>query len=105
CEPRTDAGHRRREVAAVRSIEHTRGEESLGQVSFPAASETTAEVVLLCFIAHAASVTPGFRLQGGTLMSWLDVAAYVCASRWAGKTTVVVFDGVVLIYHGVYMGC
>src|SRR5690625_4528344 len=38
-EPRTGAGHRRREVAAVRSIEHTRGEESLGQVSFPARSE------------------------------------------------------------------
>ncbi|MDN6412218.1 MAG: acyl-CoA hydrolase [Yaniella sp.] len=103
-EPRTDAGHRRREVAAVRSIEHTRGEESLGQVSFPAASETTAEVVLLCFIAHSASVTPGFRLQGGTLMSWLDEAAYVCASRWAGKPTVAVFAGGVQFYHGVYVG-
>ncbi|MDN6520113.1 MAG: hypothetical protein L0K46_03910, partial [Yaniella sp.] len=86
------------------SIEHTRGEESLGQVSFPAASETTAEVVLLCFIAHSASVTPGFRLQGGTLMSWLDEAAYVCASRWAGKPTVAVFAGGVQFYHGVYVG-
>ncbi|OAV63060.1 hypothetical protein A6F49_03170 [Enteractinococcus helveticum] len=103
-EPRTDAGHKRREVAKARSIEHARGEDALGQVSFPDPAETTAEVVLLCFIAHAAQVTPGFRLQGGTLMSWLDEAAFVCASRWAGKQAVAVFAGGVQFYHGVYVG-
>src|SRR5690625_3989493 len=62
-EPRTEAGHRRREIAKQRSIEHARGEDALGQVSFPDTAETTAEVVLLCFIAYAAEVTPGFRLR------------------------------------------
>lgn len=103
-EPRTDAGHKRREAAKARSIEHARGEDALGQVSFPDPAETTAEVVLLCFIAHAAQVTPGFRLQGGTLMNWLDEAAFVCASRWAGKQAVAVFAGGVQFYHGVYVG-
>lgn len=103
-EPRTEAGHRRREVAKIRSLEHAAGEDALGQVSFPEPAETTAEVVLLCFIAHAADVTPGFRLQGGALMNWLDEAAFVCASRWAGKPTVAVFAGGVQFYHGVYVG-
>ncbi len=103
-EPRTEAGHRRREVAKQRSIEHVRGEEALGQISFPEDADTTAEVVLLCFIAHAAEVTPGFRLQGGSVMNWLDEAAFVCASRWAGKPAVAVFAGGVQFYHGVYVG-
>lgn len=102
--PRTEAGHRRREVAKARAIEHARGEDALGQVTFPDPADTTAEVVLLCFIAHAAEVTPGFRLQGGTLMDWLDEAAFVCASRWAGEPTVAVFAGGVQFYHGVYVG-
>src|SRR5699024_11130092 len=102
--PRTEAGHRRRELAKQRSIEHARGEDALGEVSFRDPSETTAEVVLLCFIAHAAEVTPGFRLQGGAVMNWLDEAAFVCASRWAGKPAVAVFAGGVQFYHGVYVG-
>src|SRR5699024_1323109 len=92
-EPRTVAEQRRRAIAKPRAIEHARGEDALVQVSFPQPSETTAEVVLLSFIAHAAEVTPGFRLQGGALMNWLDEAAFVCASRWAGKPTVAVFAG------------
>ncbi|HIW47604.1 MAG TPA: acyl-CoA hydrolase [Candidatus Yaniella excrementigallinarum] len=103
-EPRTEAGHRRRAIAKTRAIEHARGEDALVQVSFPQPSETTAEVVLLSFIAHAAEVTPGFRLQGGALMNWLDEAAFVCASRWAGKPTVAVFAGGVQFYKGVYVG-
>lgn len=103
-EPRTEAGHRRRAIAKARAIEHARGEDALVQVSFPQPSETTAEIVLLSFIAHAADVTPGFRLQGGALMNWLDEAAYVCASRWAGKPTVAVFAGGVQFYQGVYVG-
>src|SRR5699024_8818192 len=80
------------------------GEDALVQVSFPQPSETTAEVVLLSFIAHAAEVTPGFRLQGGALMNWLDEAAFVCATRWAGKPTVAAFSGGLPMYMGVYFG-
>ena len=78
-EPRTEAGHRRRAIAKTRAIEHARGEDALVQVSFPTIGDYRRSV-LLSFIAHAAEVTPGFRLQGGALMNWLDEAA-LCARR------------------------
>src|SRR5699024_4824018 len=103
-EPRTEAGHRRRDIAKTRVLAQARGQDPLVQVSYPQPAVTTAEVVLLSCIAHAAEVAPGFRLQGGALMTWLDEAAFVCASRWAGKPTVAVFAGGVQFYKGVRVG-
>ncbi|WP_026548958.1 acyl-CoA thioesterase [Arthrobacter sp. Br18] len=66
--------------------------------------EGTAERVTLRFLAAPTDVNWGGKVHGGTVMAWIDEAAYVCASRYAGRHTVAVFSGGVRFYRPLLIG-
>lgn len=66
--------------------------------------EGTAERVTLRFLAAPTDVNWGGKVHGGTVMAWIDEAAYVCASRYCGMDTVAVFSGGVRFYRPLLIG-
>lgn len=103
-EPQTEAAQLRQQAAKIQADEHRQSEYALGNVQFPPPEETTAELVTLRFLANDKGVYPGARVQAGAMMRWMDEAARVCASRWAGEDAVAIFAGGVQFYHGVHAG-
>ncbi|WP_028281187.1 acyl-CoA thioesterase [Arthrobacter sp. H5] len=67
-------------------------------------AEGTAEQVTLRFLAAPTDVNWGGKVHGGTVMNWIDEAAYVCASRYCGMDTVAVFSGGVRFYRPLLIG-
>ncbi|BBE21433.1 acyl-CoA thioesterase [Arthrobacter sp. MN05-02] len=53
----------------------------------------TAERTVLRFLAAPTDVNWGGKVHGGTVMDWIDEAAYVCSTRYCGLDTVAVFSG------------
>lgn len=43
-------------------------------------------------------------MHGGIVMEWIDTAAYLCSTRWAGRETVAVFSGGVRFYRPLHIG-
>lgn len=64
----------------------------------------TAERVVLRFLAAPTDVNWGGKVHGGIVMEWIDSAAYLCATRWAGRDTVAVFSGGVRFYRPLHIG-
>ncbi|QTG80262.1 acyl-CoA thioesterase [Arthrobacter crystallopoietes] len=64
---------------------------------------TTPRTVLR-FLAAPTDVNWGGKVHGGTVMKWIDEAAYVCASRYCGKDVVAVFSGGVRFYRPLLIG-
>jgi acyl-CoA hydrolase len=64
----------------------------------------TAERVTLRFLAAPTDVNWGGKVHGGTVMDWIDEAAYVCATRYCGQDTVAVFSGGVRFYRPLLIG-
>ncbi|MDX2341718.1 acyl-CoA thioesterase [Micrococcus sp. M4NT] len=64
----------------------------------------TAERVVLRFLAAPTDVNWGGKVHGGIVMEWIDTAAYLCATRWAGRDTVAVFSGGVRFYRPLHIG-
>ena len=60
--------------------------------------------ITLRFLAEPSTVNFGGKVHGGTVMKWIDEAAYVCASRYCGKDTVAVFSGGVRFYRPLRIG-
>ncbi|MDJ0357590.1 acyl-CoA thioesterase [Paenarthrobacter sp. PH39-S1] len=67
-------------------------------------ADGTAERVTLRFLASPTDVNWGGKVHGGTVMAWIDEAAYVCASRYCGMDTVAVFSGGVRFYRPLLIG-
>lgn len=64
----------------------------------------SAEKVVLRFLSAPTDVNWGGKVHGGIVMKWIDEAAYVCATRYAGRAAVAVFSGGVRFYHPVLIG-
>ncbi|UBH25126.1 acyl-CoA thioesterase [Micrococcus porci] len=64
----------------------------------------TAERVVLRFLAAPTDVNWGGKVHGGTVMEWIDTAAYLCSSRWAGRDTVAVFSGGIRFLKPLHIG-
>ncbi|WP_336855775.1 acyl-CoA thioesterase [Sinomonas albida] len=64
----------------------------------------TAERVVLRFLAAPTDVNWGGKVHGGTVMKWIDEAAYVCSARYCGRDTVAVFSGGVRFYRPLHIG-
>ena len=51
--------------------------------------------ITLRFLAEPSTVNFGGKVQGGTVMKWIDEAAYACATSWAKSYCVTVYvDGI-----------
>lgn len=64
----------------------------------------TARRTVLRFLAAPTDVNWGGKVHGGIVMEWIDTAAYLCATRWAGRDTVAVFSGGVRFYRPLRIG-
>lgn len=49
--------------------------------------------ITLRFLAQPSTVNFGGKVHGGTVMSWIDEAAYACASAWSQRYCVTAFVG------------
>ncbi len=58
----------------------------------------------LRFLAAPTDVNWGGKVHGGTVMRWIDEAAYVCAVSWSGQYCVAVYAGGVRFYRPLLIG-
>ena len=58
----------------------------------------------LRFLAAPSDVNWGGKVHGGTVMRWIDEAAYVSAVTWSKKPSVAVYAGGVRFYHPIAIG-
>ncbi len=64
----------------------------------------TAPRTMLRFLAAPTDVNWGGKVHGGTVMRWIDEAAYVCAVGWSGTESVAVYAGGVRFYRPLLIG-
>ncbi len=65
----------------------------------------TAPEVVLRFLAAPTDVNWGGKTHGGTVMRWIDEAAYACACRWSGgERSIAVYSGGIRFYRPVLIG-
>jgi 4-hydroxybenzoyl-CoA thioesterase len=66
--------------------------------------EGTAPEQTLRFLAAPTDVNWGGKVHGGTVMRWIDEAAYVCAVGWSGQESIAVYAGGVRFYRPLLIG-
>jgi acyl-CoA hydrolase len=64
----------------------------------------TAPLTTLRFLAAPTDINWGGKVHGGTVMRWIDEAAYVCAVGWSGTESVAVYAGGVRFYRPLLIG-
>ena len=64
----------------------------------------TAPETALRFLAAPTDVNWGGKVHGGTVMRWIDEAAYVCAVGWSRTECVAVYAGGVRFYQPLQIG-
>jgi acyl-CoA hydrolase len=64
----------------------------------------TAPETALRFLAAPTDVNWGGKVHGGTVMRWIDEAAYVCAVGWSRTECVAVYAGGVRFYQSLQIG-
>jgi acyl-CoA hydrolase len=64
----------------------------------------TAPRTMLRFLAAPTDVNWGGKVHGGTVMRWIDEAAYVCSVGWSGTEAVAVYAGGVRFYRPLLIG-
>jgi acyl-CoA hydrolase len=89
--PRTDAERLHSEHAVARIDVRKEIVEEMSRQQYSDAG--TAELTVLRFLAAPTDVNWGGKVHGGTVMGWIDEAAYVCSTRYCGLDTVAVFSG------------
>lgn len=100
--PRTEAEREAEEHAVARIAVRDEIVASMKRQEYTDAG--TAERVVLRFLAAPTDVNWGGKVHGGTVMKWIDEAAYVCASRYCGRDAVAVFSGGVRFYRPLLIG-
>jgi len=58
----------------------------------------------LRFLAAPTDVNWGGKTHGGTVMRWIDEAAYVCAAGWSGRNCVAAYSGGIRFYRPIMIG-
>lgn len=100
--PRTEAERQAEALAVARIAVRNEIVESMRQQEYTDAG--TSERVVLRFLAAPTDVNWGGKVHGGTVMKWIDEAAYVCSARYCGRDTVAVFSGGVRFYRPLLIG-
>lgn len=60
--------------------------------------------ITLRFLALPSTVNFGGKVHGGTVMSWIDQAAYACATRYAQTYCVTAFVGGIRFVRPIRIG-
>ena len=77
-------------------------EAAMEQQTYTAAG--TALERTLRFLAAPSDVNWGGKVHGGTVMRWIDEAAYVCAAGWNRGSAIAVYAGGVRFYRPLLIG-
>jgi 4-hydroxybenzoyl-CoA thioesterase len=101
--PTADAD-RAKQASAVRRIGlRARIEEAMAAQTYTDAGTAPREV--LRFLAAPTDVNWGGKVHGGIVMRWIDEAAHVVVTRWAGSArNVAVYSGGIRFYRPLFIG-
>lgn len=66
--------------------------------------DSNAPSATLRFLAAPTDVNWGGKTHGGTVMRWIDEAAFVCAAGWSGKNCVAAYSGGIRFYRPIMIG-
>ena len=101
-EPRTDEQRTLQDAATARVGVRAEIEKAMAAQHYTDAG--TAPRPVLRFLAAPTDVNFGGKVHGGTVMRWIDDAAFVCATGWARGPATVVYVGGFRFYRPLLVG-
>jgi acyl-CoA hydrolase len=60
--------------------------------------------ITLRFLAEPTDVNFGGKMFGGSVMKWIDLAGYACATGWSGRYCVTAYVGGIQFEHPISIG-
>lgn len=66
--------------------------------------EGTTPRTVFRFLAAPGDANWGGNAHGGTVMRWIDEAAFACAASWSSDAAVAVYSGGIHFYHPIHIG-
>jgi acyl-CoA hydrolase len=60
--------------------------------------------ITLRFLAEPGEINFGGKVHGGSVMKWIDQAAYACAVGWSGQYCVTVYVGGIQFHKPIHIG-
>ncbi len=96
-EPVTDDDRWRARVAQEKIAVRADIEAAMKEQTY--SDDTEAQRATLRFLAAPTDVNWGGKTHGGTVMRWIDEAAYVCAAGWSGQRSIAVYSGGIRFYR------
>jgi acyl-CoA hydrolase len=60
--------------------------------------------ITLRFLAEPSDVNFGGKVHGGTVMKWIDLAAYACSAGWSGQYCVTAYAGGIRFVAPIHVG-
>ena len=60
--------------------------------------------ITLRFLAEPTDVNFGGKMFGGSVMKWIDLAGYACATGWSGRYSVTAYVGGIQFEHPISIG-
>ncbi len=60
--------------------------------------------IILRFLAEPSDVNFGGKVHGGSVMKWIDLAAYACASGWSGRYCITAYAGGIRFVKPIHVG-
>jgi acyl-CoA hydrolase len=91
------------EASAVRRIQ-VRADIEAAMTLQTYSEAGTAPETTLRFLAAPTDVNWGGKVHGGTVMRWIDEAAYVCGVGWSRTECIAVYAGGVRFYRPLHIG-
>jgi 4-hydroxybenzoyl-CoA thioesterase len=101
-QPATDDDRRLQDGAVRRVGVRADIEAAMGRQTYSA--DGTAPETALRFLAAPTDVNWGGKVHGGTVMRWIDEAAYVCGVGWSRTECIAVYAGGVRFYRPLQIG-
>lgn len=89
--PHTDQDRRLAGQASERLETRSAIQRAMARQDYIAAG--TGPRTVLRFLATPSDINWGGKTHGGIIMRWIDEAASVCATSWAGRPAVAVYSG------------
>ncbi|MFM6973731.1 MAG: acyl-CoA thioesterase [Agromyces sp.] len=101
-QPRSDSDHALHSHALERIPVRQEIKTAMAQQSYTDAG-TTPQTILR-FLAPPSSANWGGNAHGGTVMRWIDEAAYACAASWSSTAAVAVYSGGIHFHRPIHIG-
>ncbi|WP_111766081.1 acyl-CoA thioesterase [Nakamurella deserti] len=101
-EPVTDDDRWRGRIAREKIAVRADVEAAMKEQTYT--DDTAAQQATLRFLAAPTDVNWGGKTHGGTVMRWIDEAAYVCAAGWSGQRSIAIYSGGIRFYRPILIG-